>query len=356
MIEIKNATKYFKTDNGKKYILKDVNLIIPGKKNIGILGRNGTGKSTLLRMLGGIDFPTSGEIFSKNSFSWPMGLSGGFQTSMTGLENVKFVCRIYGKNEEEMQSIIGNVKSFSELGDYFTMPIKLYSSGMKSRLSFGLSLAFDFDYIIIDETLSVGDENFKQKSKDALAKKMEKCNVLLVSHSMGILREICDSGIVLDQGKVDYYEDIKDAISHYHRINQPSGVGVSSLNMLYCDDGNTFDNIADAASFYQVLPMSISQALKKNNGSHMFLRKVFYKDENQRPIFQNWMNVQPEVTLISNEGVIFTNTSHADEFYMERTQNKNLYLGHLETVMNDNGFSELLNLKFYYLSEYKCKN
>lgn len=220
MIELRNATKYFQTKHEKKYILNNVSITIPSGVNLGILGRNGAGKSTLLRMLGGIDFPNSGVISSPNSFSWPMGLAGGFQGSMTGRQNVKFVCRIYGKTEYEIEQAVESVKAFAEIGDYFDMPIKTYSSGMKSRLSFGLSLVFDFDYLIIDETLSVGDKNFQEKSKKALRKKIENCNVLLVSHSMPVLKEICDAGIVVHQGKIHYCDDINDAINTYNKINK----------------------------------------------------------------------------------------------------------------------------------------
>jgi capsular polysaccharide transport system ATP-binding protein len=112
------------------------------------------------------------------------------------------------------------VADFSELGEYFDMPIKTYSSGMKSRLNFGLSLSFDFDYMLIDETLSVGDAKFKKKSKEALFKKIETCNVLLVSHDMNTLKEICDAGIVVNDGKIEYFEKIDDAIEQYAMINK----------------------------------------------------------------------------------------------------------------------------------------
>ncbi len=220
MIELKNVTKYFRTPHGKKYLLKNVSFSIPEGVNVGIFGRNGAGKSTLMRMLGRIEFPNSGEIISRKSFSWPMGLSGGFQGDMTGRANVKFVCRIYGKDRDDIEKALEFVKDFSELGDYFDMPIKTYSSGMKSRLSFGLSLAFDFDYLLIDETLSVGDKRFKKKSKDALMRKIERCNVLLVSHDMGTLKEICDVGIVLNNAKLHYCDNIKDAVTMYDNINK----------------------------------------------------------------------------------------------------------------------------------------
>jgi len=223
MIELKNVTKYFQTKHGKKYILDDVSIIIPSHTNIGILGRNGAGKSTLMRMLGQIEFPNRGKISSPNSFSWPLGLSGGFVGNMTGKANVRFVCRLYGKNNIEIQEIIDTIKDFTELGNYFDMPIKTYSSGMKARLNFGLSMVFEFDYLLIDETLSVGDTRFKKKSKEALMKKIETCSVLLVSHDMKILKELCDAGIVVNEGKMDYYENINDAISEYEKINKKAG-------------------------------------------------------------------------------------------------------------------------------------
>jgi len=220
MIELKNVSKYFRTKSGKKYILKDMSMVIPPEQNIGILGRNGAGKSTIMRMLGQIEFPNSGTIKSDKSFSWPLGLGGGFVGNMTGKANVKFVCRLYGKSKEEIKSIIVFVEEFSELGNYFDMPIKTYSSGMKSRLSFGLSLAFDFDYLLIDETLSVGDARFRKKSKEALMKKIESCNVLLVSHDMRTLQEICDAGIVVNSGEMEYFSDIDSAVKEYAEINK----------------------------------------------------------------------------------------------------------------------------------------
>ena len=222
MIELRNVTKYFRTNEGKKYLLRDVSMVLP-EVNIGILGRNGAGKSTLIRMLGKIEFPNKGKIASRNSFSWPLGLSGGFVGNMTGKANIKFVCGLYGKSREETKEIIASVREFSELDDYFDMPIKTYSSGMRGRLGFGLSLAFDFDYMLIDETLSTGDASFKTKAKDALKKKIESCHVLLVSHDMKTLSEICQAGLLLHEGQMHYYEQIDDAIKHYQEINNEQG-------------------------------------------------------------------------------------------------------------------------------------
>lgn len=219
MIELHNVTKYFRVNEYKRYILKDVNITLPDS-NIGILGKNGAGKSTLMRMLGKIEFPSQGTIFSTNSFSWPLGLGGGFVGNMSAKDNIKFVCKLYGKTEEETKDIIVSVRKFSDIGKYFDMPIKTYSSGMKGRVGFGLSLSFNFDYMIIDETLSVGDASFKDKAKKALREKIKTCHVLLVSHDMQTLRDICQSGLLVHEGELFYYEDINEAISHYNKINK----------------------------------------------------------------------------------------------------------------------------------------
>lgn len=219
MIELRNVTKYFRTKEGRKYILDDVTMTLPDG-NIGILGRNGVGKSTLIRMLGKIEFPQKGRIASAQTFSWPLALTSGFVGTMSGKQNVKFVCQLYGKSDEETKEIIAFVEDFAELGQYFTMPINTYSSGMRGRLNFGLSFAFDFDYLLIDEALSVGDANFKIKSQEMLRKKVEKSQVLLVSHSMKTLQDMCDMGLLLHEGKIYYFDDINDAVKMYAEINK----------------------------------------------------------------------------------------------------------------------------------------
>jgi capsular polysaccharide transport system ATP-binding protein len=206
------------TNNGRKYILRDVTLDLPAA-NIGILGRNGAGKSTLMRMLGGIEFPQKGTITSDMSFSWPLGLGGGFVGNMTGRANVKFVCNLYGMNKEQTLRISEYVQDFSELGNYYDMPIKTYSSGMKGRLGFGLSLAFDFDVMLIDETLSVGDARFRKKAKEALKKKIESCHVILVSHDLKTLGDMCQVGLLVHNGELRYYDDVQEAIERYNEIN-----------------------------------------------------------------------------------------------------------------------------------------
>ncbi|HFP1231741.1 TPA: ABC transporter ATP-binding protein, partial [Escherichia coli] len=148
MIKIENLTKSYRTPTGRHYVFKNLNIIFPKDYNIALIGQNGAGKSTLLRIIGGIDRPDSGNIITEHKISWPVGLAGGFQGSLTGRENVKFVARLYAKRDE-LNERVDFVEEFSELGKYFDMPIKTYSSGMRSRLAFGLSMAFKFDYYLI---------------------------------------------------------------------------------------------------------------------------------------------------------------------------------------------------------------
>lgn len=161
MIRIENLTKTYRTPQGRHNVFKNLNIELPSGKSVALIGRNGAGKSTLLRMIGGIDRPDSGRIITNKTISWPVGLSGGFQGSLTGRENVKFVSRLYAK-QNELQDKVAFVEDFAELGKYFDMPIKTYSSGMKSRLGFGLSMAFKFDYYLVDEVTAVGDAKFKK--------------------------------------------------------------------------------------------------------------------------------------------------------------------------------------------------
>jgi capsular polysaccharide transport system ATP-binding protein len=218
MIRLEKVTKYFDVKGNRKYLMKDVSLTIPDHRNVGILGRNGAGKSTLLKMLGGIDFPNQGKIVADVDFSWPLGLSGGFQGSLTGKENAQFISRVYSRSDEQLKETLNFVLDFSELDGYFDMPVKTYSSGMKSRLAFSMSLAFDFDYYLIDETLAVGDAIFKKKCKTALDDLKKRRNILMVSHGMPMLRQMCDCGIVLEDGNLSYFEKIEDAIACYQAL------------------------------------------------------------------------------------------------------------------------------------------
>ncbi|WP_312992244.1 ABC transporter ATP-binding protein [Achromobacter animicus] len=198
-------------------VFENLSLVIPEGKNVAILGNNGVGKSTLLRLLGGIDIPDSGRIYTNKSISWPVGLSGGFQGSMTGRENVKFVARVYGAEGQRMTEVVREVEEFAEIGKYFDQPVKQYSSGMRARLAFGLSLAFDFDYYLIDEAMSVGDAHFREKATAAFQDRIDKANVLLISHGMGQVRKICNHVLVLKKGAIEQYEDVEAGITAYQR-------------------------------------------------------------------------------------------------------------------------------------------
>ena len=215
MIYINHMSKYYPSKNGRRYIFKDVNVVIPTDRSVGILGPNGAGKSTLMRMIGGSDRPNQGHVISDCNISWPIGLGGGLQGSMTARENVRFVARINGiKATKPIESF---VEDFAEIGSYFDEPIKNYSSGMKARVGFGLSFAFDFDVLLMDEIGAVGDKNFRQKSQKLLTDKISNSRVFLVSHNISEHKRLCSSGIVIKQKNLIYHEDIHEAIEDYER-------------------------------------------------------------------------------------------------------------------------------------------
>ena len=216
MIEIKNLYKRYHNHHGSDWVLKDINLTIPTGVSVGLIGANGAGKSTLLRLIAGMDKPERGEVIRHSRVSWPVGLSGGMQGNMTGRQNVKFVARVQGSGPEEVKRVIQFVEDFAEIGSSFDEPIRTYSSGMKSRISFGLSLAFDFDVYISDEATAVGDRAFKAKAKDLFNSKIGQASLIMVSHGEGILRDLCQAGLYLKQGKAHWYDDINEAIDAYH--------------------------------------------------------------------------------------------------------------------------------------------
>lgn len=215
MIELRDVTKSYPTPHGRRYIFRDLSFQFPDGVSIGLIGRNGAGKSTLMRLLGGIEVPDRGEIRSDVNISWPLGLGGGFQNSLSARDNCKFVCRIYGTSHEDMLEKVRFVEEFSELGDYFDMPMKTYSSGMKARIGFGLSMAFEFDYYLIDEAMAVGDAQFRRKSRQAFKERMSNSKMILVSHSMNDIREYCDVVVLVEGGAAVLYEDVEAGIAQY---------------------------------------------------------------------------------------------------------------------------------------------
>lgn len=215
MLDVRNVTKSYITPRGRRYVFRDLTFSVPPGRNIGLIGRNGSGKSTLMRLIGGADTPDRGKIITDRSISWPVGLSGGFQGSMTGRDNVKFVCRVYGAIGERMAEVIAYVSNFSDLGKWFDEPVKSYSSGMRSRLAFGLSMAFHFDYYLIDEVMSVGDAHFRKKSNRAFAEKMKASNIILVSHSMDDIKRLCNLVLLIEDGAVKIFDDVDAGIAAY---------------------------------------------------------------------------------------------------------------------------------------------
>lgn len=215
MIELQNVCKRYRVKNGWHTVLDNVNLKIEEGKSIGILGINGAGKSTMIRIIGGAEHPDSGRVIRTSQVSWPIGFSGCFHGSLTGRANLRFVARVYGAN---IRKVTEYVEDFAELGDYMDMPVKTYSSGMRSKLAFGLSMAIGFDFYLIDEAYSVGDATFRRKAEEALEAKKSTSTLIFVSHSMDAVRQNCVCGAVLNAGRLEYFPDVEDAIRSYTEI------------------------------------------------------------------------------------------------------------------------------------------
>jgi capsular polysaccharide transport system ATP-binding protein len=214
MIKLERATKQVRLKGFSKTIIDDVSFVIPRGKSVGLLGRNGAGKSTLLQLIAGTQSLDSGSIIREGKISWPLGFQGSFQGSLSGEQNVRFVARIYGVESEEL---VAYVADFAELGHFYRAPVQTYSSGMKARLAFGVSMGIKFDYYLVDEITAVGDTNFKQKSQKVFRERLADSDVIMVSHSSTTLRDYCTSGIVLENGKLTYYNDLADAIRVHER-------------------------------------------------------------------------------------------------------------------------------------------
>lgn len=218
MIRLEKVTKHYPTTSGLHYVLRNASVEIPARAQIGVLGRNGSGKSTLMRMLAGVDVPNRGRIVKWGSVSWPLGIASGVQGQMTGRENTRFACRIQGLHFDEMDPIIEFVQSFADIGHYFDMPARSYSSGMRARLGFGITMAFDFDFYIIDELSAVGDSTFKAKATEVFKQKRLKAGFVRASHSLKELRAECSSGLVIHNAKLEYWPSIEDAIERYQSL------------------------------------------------------------------------------------------------------------------------------------------
>lgn len=220
MIRFEGVSKWYPLDRGgRHYIYRDLSLDLPARTNIGILGRNGAGKSTLIRMLAGIDPPNDGRIVADGRISPPIGLGNGLSPWLSGRENAKFVSRIFGDSPDAMRERMEFVREFAQIGDFFDQPVRTYSSGMKARMGFAISMAFDYDYYLIDEVTAVGDERFRRRAAAMFESKRGHAGVLLVSHNVDSLRQQCTAGLHIRKGVVTFHDDIDEAIHAYRRDN-----------------------------------------------------------------------------------------------------------------------------------------
>ncbi|WP_086290721.1 MULTISPECIES: ABC transporter ATP-binding protein [Campylobacter] len=219
MIKLDNLTKFYPLSNGDKhFVFREFTFTFPDDCSIGLIGRNGAGKSTLMRLLSGADIPNAGKVITDKKISWPVGLAGGFQHALSARDNVKFVARVYGYRGEALEEKVRYIEEFAEIGKYFDEPMNTYSSGMRSRIGFGLSMAFDFDYYLIDEAGAVGDAKFKQKSDAIYKEKLSNSKVIMVSHNMSEIEQWCDKVILVNCGMTTVYDDVKEGIEMYKRI------------------------------------------------------------------------------------------------------------------------------------------
>jgi capsular polysaccharide transport system ATP-binding protein len=217
MIQLNRVFKFYRTEGLTKVVLNHVSMLFDTTRSYGLLGVNGAGKSTTLRLISGTELPNSGTVRRSVRVSWPLGFSGGFHHEMSGRENVIFVARVYGA---DIRRVLDFVEDFAEIGDYMDIPVRFYSSGMMARVAFALSMAIEFDVYLIDESLAVGDARFQKRCEDAFAARRKTASVILVSHSMSQIKQYCDSGGVLVDGQIIMYESVDRAIEMYNRLNR----------------------------------------------------------------------------------------------------------------------------------------
>jgi len=215
MIICRNLRKTYPMGHKAKTVLNGIDLAIAPSDRIGLLGRNGAGKSTLIRLIGGVELPNAGTIARTMSCSWPLGFNGGFQGSLTGYDNARFIARIYRR---EYDTIRAFVEDFTELRGMLRMPVKTYSSGMRARLAFALSLAIEFDCYLIDEVILVGDQAFQHKCRTELFERRAGRAVLIASHSAAAIKESCNRAVVLENGRMRHFDDVDEALAIYAQL------------------------------------------------------------------------------------------------------------------------------------------
>lgn len=214
MVRLENLTKIYTTEGQRKVVADNLNVVFPSGRSVALLGRNGAGKSTLLSIIAGTINPTSGRVVSDGTISWPVGFSGSFHGDLTGAQNTRFVARVYGVDTE---ALLDFVEDFAELGQHFHLPFRTYSSGMKSRLAFGISMGIRFDTYLVDEITAVGDARFKKKSDILFRDRMARSGAIYVAHSMSAVRSLCQHAAVLENGQLTWYDDVAEGIAHHER-------------------------------------------------------------------------------------------------------------------------------------------
>lgn len=215
MIICSNIAKSYRHGGGRKKVFEGVNLVINQGDRIALLGRNGAGKSTLIKLIGGVEMPTAGKITRDMTVSWPLGFAGGFQGSLTGYDNARFIARIYERDYSQIRQF---VEDFTELGNQLKMPVKTYSSGMRARLAFALSLAIEFDCYLIDEIILVGDQNFQRKCTAEMFEKRADRAMVIASHQADFMKQFCNKAVIIDRGAARSYDDIDLAIHTYTNL------------------------------------------------------------------------------------------------------------------------------------------
>ncbi|MDE3081764.1 MAG: ABC transporter ATP-binding protein [Paracoccaceae bacterium] len=215
MIQLRNLCKTHAMLGRRKIVSRNIHVTFPAGVTVGLLGRNGAGKSTLLQMIAGTMDPDRGEVIRHGSVSWPVGFAGSFHPDLTGVQNVRFVARAYGVDSDDLTDF---VEDFAELGDHFDLPLRSYSTGMRARLAFGCSMGIRFDTYLVDEVTSVGDPLFRRKSEAVFRARTADSGAIVVSHSLDMLEKLCQSGAVLEDGRLTFYPKIGTAIANYRRL------------------------------------------------------------------------------------------------------------------------------------------
>lgn len=214
MIRLVEVTKTFHADGISKRVADRVSLVFPTGRSVALIGRNGAGKSSLLKIISGTMRPTSGCVELAGSVSWPVGFAGSFHADLSGLQNTRFVARIYGVDTD---LLVGFVHEMSELGDQFYLPFRTYSQGMRARLGFAMSMGIDFDTYLIDEVTSVGDEAFREKSEAMLRDRLVSSGAVVVSHNASLLRRMCDAAVVIEDGQAAWFDTVGEALRQHRR-------------------------------------------------------------------------------------------------------------------------------------------